>query len=105
MQTKALALALALVSGCATQPGGGPVDASKYGALSCSELNNEIGGTSKSISATAISRGRVAKWNVPFWAPGGAKAVDLIQDRQTARIERLQAEQSAIDATRRRNCN
>lgn len=105
MQTKALALALALVSGCATQPGNGPADASKYGALSCSELNNEIGDTSKSISATAKSRGRVTAWNVPFWAPGGTKAIELIQDRQTAKIERLQAEQATIGAARRRSCN
>lgn len=99
------ALALALISGCATQTGIGPVDPSKYSALSCNELNNEIGDTAQSISATAINRGRVASWNVPLWAPGGAKAVNLIKEKQTARIEGLQAEQAAIDATRRRNCS
>ncbi|KQU72411.1 hypothetical protein ASC75_23795 [Aminobacter sp. DSM 101952] len=100
-----LVLAFTLMSGCATQIGSGPVDASKYAAMTCTELNTEIGGTSQSISATAISRGRVSNFSVPAWAPGGARAVELIKQKQTARIERLQAQQSAIEAARRRNCS
>lgn len=72
--------------------------------MSCSELNGAIGITSKDISAAAISRGKTASWNVPFWARGSAKAVALIKDNRTAKIGTLQAQQAALDGARRRNC-
>ena len=98
-------LAASAVAGCASQVGtSGKIDAASYAAMSCTELNNAIGANSKQISATAISRGKVSKWKVPFWAPAGDKAVTVIQDRQTARIERLQGEQAAIESVRANTC-
>ncbi|WP_269932988.1 hypothetical protein [Aminobacter sp. HY435] len=64
-----------------------------------------MGDTAKAISATAISRGKVSKWKVPFWAPGGEKAVALIQEGQTAKIDRLRLEQDAIESARRTTCS
>lgn len=109
MQAKVITLAALLVAltatGCASQIGtSGKIDAASYAAMSCTELNNAVGANSKQISATAISRGKVSKWKVPFWAPGGDKAVTVIQDRQTARIERLQGEQAAIESVRVNTC-
>ena len=100
-----LALALLSAAGCASQAGSSAgIDASRYDAMSCADLNVAMGDAAKGISTTAISRGKVAHWNVPVWAPGGAKAVALIEERQSARIERLRQEQAAIDAARKRQC-
>ena len=73
--------------------------------MSCVDLENAIGENAKSISATAINRGKVSQWNLPLWAPGGARAVAKVQERQTAKIERLQSEQVAMVAVRNRRCS
>lgn len=99
----ALFVALTSVTGCASQ--GGRVDPSQYAASSCVELNNAIGETSENISTTAIGRGKVSQWDIPIWAPGGAKAVSAIKSRQTAKIDQLQAEQAALVAARNRQCS
>ncbi|WP_018428488.1 hypothetical protein [Hoeflea sp. 108] len=100
-----LSLVLLSAAGCASQAGSSTRnDASRYDTMSCADLNVAMGDAAKGISTTAISRGKVAHWNVPVWAPGGAKAVGLIEERQSARIERLRQQQAAIDAARRRQC-
>ena len=48
--------------------------------------------------------GNVDKLSIPFWVPGGAKAVSVIKSRQTARIEKLQAGQTAMYDARKRRC-
>jgi hypothetical protein len=101
----ALSLAAAALTGCASSFGSAkPVDPAKYAAMSCPDLNSALGGTSKGISATAISRGKVSQWSVPFWVPGGTKAVSAIQERQTGKIERLQGEERAIYSARQSRC-
>ena len=100
----ALALVVGTASGCASQFNPQRTDPAAYASMSCNQLNDAIGRTSQDISAAAISRGKTASWNVPIWAPGGAKAVALIKDNRTAKIETLQAQQAALDAARRRNC-
>lgn len=102
---KALFLVLLSTAGCASQAGlTGRIDPSRYDAMSCAELNVAMGAAAKNISTTAISRGRVSHWNVPVWAPGGTKAVAIIQDRQSARIDGLREQQAVIDAARKRQC-
>lgn len=97
----ALFLALVSTAGCASRV---VIDPSKYSTMSCAELNTAIGAASKDISTTAISRGKVGHWNVPLWAPGGSRAVAAIRERQTVRIERLQEQEAAINAARKRRC-
>jgi len=87
--------ALATLAGCAS---------AKQVETSCATLNREIGENAKGISAVAISRGKVDSLDVPFWLPGGAKAVSAIKNRQTAKIEKLQSEQSKMLADRRLEC-
>lgn len=100
-----LFLALASTAGCTSRPGSvGSVDPLKYDALACAELDAAMGTTAAGISRTAISRGTVGQWNVPAWAPGGTKAVAVIQERQTAKIDGLRQEQAAIDSVRKRKC-
>lgn len=70
----------------------------------CAAVNRGIGDNAKAISRTAISRGNVDRIDIPFWMPGGKKALAAITDRQSARIATLQAEQSALRADRERQC-
>jgi hypothetical protein len=67
----------------------------------CTAHNNAIGDKAKAISCVAISRGNVAKVGIPLWAPGRTKAVSVIKNRQTAKIEKLQEEQAAMYDARR----
>jgi hypothetical protein len=76
----------------------------KYDKMSCSELNAALGDTATEISRTAIGRGKVAKTSVPSWLLGGERVKTAVADRETARIERLQQQQQAIIAVRRRQC-
>jgi hypothetical protein len=41
---------------------------------------------------------------IPFWVPGGTKAVSIIKNRQTAEIEKRQGEQAAMYDARKRRC-
>lgn len=101
----AILLSLTL-AGCASQSSwSGKSNPSKFSSLSCTELNAAMGAISRDISATAISRGKVSSWNVPFWAAGGTKAKTVIQDRQTAKIERMQQEQRNLEAIRKNTCS
>jgi hypothetical protein len=87
--------ALAALAGCAS---------AKQPETSCATLNREIGDNSKGITTVALNRGKINSLNVPFWVPGGAKAVSVIKNRQTTRIEKLQSEQSTMQTDRRREC-
>jgi hypothetical protein len=100
----ALFLALASAPGCASRIGASGVAPSQYAAMSCIDLENAIGDNAKSISTTAISRAKVSQWNLPIWAPGGARTVSKVQERQTAKIEHLQGEQAAMVDVRNRRC-
>lgn len=88
-------LAAVALSGCASK--GGPETA-------CAKLNREVGDNAKAISDVAISRGKTDALNVPFWVPGGAKAVSVITNRQTAKIEKLKVEQAATITERDQVC-
>jgi hypothetical protein len=90
----AILVAVAL-TGCASK--GGP-------ETPCAAINREIGDNSQAISGVAINRGKTDTLNVPFWVPGGTKAVSVITNRQTAKIEKLQAEQSTMLADRQQTC-
>ena len=95
--TMAAAMALA---GCTS----GRVNGTNVEATACNNLNNAIEKNAKAISGAAISRGKVEALSIPFWVPGGTKAVSVITNRQTAKIEKLQAEQVASIAERDRQC-
>ncbi|WP_421917478.1 hypothetical protein [Mesorhizobium sp.] len=95
-------LALCLVAGCSSI--GGSVNPAKYDRMTCVELNNALGITASEISRTAITRGKVAKTNVPRWLLGGSRVTAAVANRETARIERLKQQQDAIVAARARNC-
>jgi hypothetical protein len=93
-----------LLSGCGTLSAGAPADPSVYAAMDCTELDRSVGDVSRELSQTAITRGRVAGFDVPTWAPGGQRVASAVIDRQTARIENLQQREQAVTAARNRNC-
>ena len=90
-----LLAACVLLAGCAS---------ASHPETPCATLNREIGVNARNISAVAARRGTVDKLDIPFWVPGGNKAVAVVRDRQSARIEKLQAEQSAMVEDRDRGC-
>jgi hypothetical protein len=90
-------IAAAALTGCASMGAQTP-------ETPCAALNREMGDKAKDISAVAVSRGNVDAVNVPFWVPGGTKAVSVITNRQTAKIEKLQAEQAEMYAARENRC-
>lgn len=72
--------------------------------MTCNELNERLGNVAARISQTAITRGNVARTNIPAWVPGGRSVASKVIDRQTARIENLQQQERAIASARDRNC-
>ena len=96
--------ALCLLAGCASTFGGASVDASAYASMSCNELNAMLGSVSKELSRTAITRGKVARTDIPSWVPGGTRVASKVIDRQTAKIEGLQQQERAISSARDRSC-
>ena len=88
-----LVMAVALFSalaGCASATG-----QAGNGDSPCAAANVAVGETSKALSAAAIGRGKIKNFDVPFWLPGGTKARSALADRQTRRIEELEAELAA----------
>lgn len=104
LRAAALLVLLVATSGCASTVASGSVDAAQYEAMSCEDLNVAMGEKASDLSKTAISRGKVEKLSVPNWLLGGTRAVGAVTSRQTARIERLQAEEAAIYEARKRRC-
>ena len=99
--SSAAAMAL-LISGCmssADRLGG-----AAYHSMSCADLNVEIGATSSRISRAAITRGNIRNTKIPSWFSLGSNAASVLADRQTARIERLQQQEAAIDGARKQQC-
>lgn len=93
------AVLLPVLAGCATGSG------SAAGAsATCADLNVAIGETSKDLSAAAISRGKIDRFKVPFWLPGGSKAVSALKDRQTRKIDNLENELSQQRQRRQARC-
>ncbi|MDX8538948.1 MULTISPECIES: hypothetical protein [Mesorhizobium] len=80
------------------------IDSDKYDRMSCPELNVALGDTATGISQTAIARGKVANTSVPNWLLGGERVKTVVANRETARIERMQQQQQAIVAARKRQC-
>ena len=87
------------LTGCAA--GGGSADIAN---ATCPDLNVSIGETSKELSAAAITRGKIGQFSVPFWLPGGRKAVSALEDRQTRKIEGLETELETARSARRARC-
>ncbi|TIT02575.1 hypothetical protein [Mesorhizobium sp.] len=79
-------------------------DTAKYDKMSCIELNVAMGEVAKEMSATAITRGKVAKTNIPGWLWGARRVASTVTARQSARIERLRQQEAAIAAVRRSKC-
>ena len=96
----AILIAVFVLTGCASNR----ISPSNFETAVCTDLNNAIGDRAKAISGIAISRGNIDKLRISFWVPGGAKAVSAIKNGQTAKIEKLQAEQAAMYDARRRRC-
>lgn len=96
-----LVVLLLLLAGCASR---GSLDPSAYAAMNCNELNRTLSGVAGSISQTAITRGKVARTDIPDWVPGGKRVASAVTDRQTARIERLQQQERTISAARDEVC-
>jgi hypothetical protein len=80
------------------------IDPGKYDRMTCPELNVALGDTATEISQTAIARGKVANTSVPNWLLGGERVKTVVANRETAKIERLQQQQQAMIATRKRQC-
>ncbi|MHA6685391.1 hypothetical protein ACX3P0_07315 [Mesorhizobium sp. A556] len=91
-------VAVFVLTGCASNR----ISPSNFETAGCTDLNNAIGDKAKAISGVAISRGNVDKLSIPFWVPGGSKAVSVIKNRH--KIEKLQGEQAAMSDARRRRC-
>ncbi|RWQ71407.1 MAG: hypothetical protein EOS85_25910 [Mesorhizobium sp.] len=91
------------LGGCAS-PFHASFDAAKYDKMSCVELNVAMGEVAKEMSATAITRGKVAQTNIPSWLWGGRRVASTITARQSAKIERLRQQEAAIAAVRRSKC-
>ena len=79
--------ALCLLAGCSSTFSSASVDASAYASMGCNELNVMVGSVSRELSQTAITRGKVARTDIPSWVPGGTRVASKVIDRQTARIE------------------
>ncbi len=94
---------LVLLAGCASSAGGSSV--AGYATTPCADLDVAIGDTSKSISSVAISRGKIDRLNIPFWVPGGDKAVTALKDRRTRKIEKLEEQLEAMRSARRARCH
>ncbi|MDX8446040.1 hypothetical protein [Mesorhizobium captivum] len=93
---------LLFVAGCSSTVAS--ISPAKYDKMTCAELNSALGDTATDISRTAISRGKVANTSVPSWLLGGERVKTVVANRDTARIERLQQQQQAIVAARKRRC-
>ncbi|OQM75295.1 hypothetical protein BFN67_18955 [Pseudaminobacter manganicus] len=98
-------LAMILLTGCGSFGVSGNVDPIKFDTMSCTDLNGEIGETAIAISDAAVRRGKISRVNVPFWVPGGTKAVTALKNRRTTQIEHLQAKQDALGTARKLRCN
>lgn len=94
--------ALLLLAGCASPAG--PADPAGYAATSCADLDVAIGDTSKRISSVAIARGKIDRLNIPFWVPGGDKAVTALKNRRTRKIEQLEGQLAAMRNERQARC-
>ncbi|WP_192359985.1 hypothetical protein [Mesorhizobium mediterraneum] len=98
-----LICSLVLVGGCAS-PFHASFDAAKYDKMSCVELNVAMGEVAKEMSATAITRGKVAKTKIPDWLWGARRVASTVAARQSAKIEQLRQQEAAIAAVRRSRC-
>ncbi|UVC18863.1 hypothetical protein IHQ72_05525 [Mesorhizobium onobrychidis] len=98
-----LICSFALLGGCAS-PLHASFDPAKYDRMSCVELNVAMGEVAKEMSATAITRGKVAKTNIPDWLWGARRVASTVTARQSAKIERLRQQEAAIAAARRSKC-
>jgi hypothetical protein len=96
------AILLSALAGCSSI--GAATAPSAYADAGCSELNVAIGTTSKEISAAAITRGKIDRFNVPFWVPGGRQAAGVLKDRQSRRIEGLENRLSELRSARGTRC-
>ncbi len=94
--------ALVVVTGCASNVGS--ADPLGYATTSCPDLNVLIGDTSRSISSVAISRGKIDRLNIPFWVPGGDKAVSVLKDRRTRKLEKLEQQLEIMRNARKARC-
>ncbi|MBN9242900.1 MAG: hypothetical protein J0I98_08910 [Mesorhizobium sp.] len=97
------AILASALAGCATT--GSPAGPAAYADATCADLNATVGATSKDISAAAIGRGRIDRYNVPFWVPGGQRAITALKDRQSRRIDTLEDSLAAQIAARRGRCS
>ncbi|RWC34602.1 MAG: hypothetical protein EOS70_13520 [Mesorhizobium sp.] len=91
------------IGGCAS-PLHASFDTAKYDKMSCVELNVAMGEVAKEMSATAITRGKVAKSNIPDWLWGARRVASAVTARQSAKIEQLRQQEAAIAAVRRSKC-
>jgi len=96
----AVFVTLAVLSACASSS----VDISQTQSMSCADLDVSIGSTAKQISAVAMRRGNVRSYNVPFWLLGANRAKEALVDRDTRKVEELQAAQTQLTAERDRRC-
>ncbi|MDX8469545.1 hypothetical protein RFM26_28000 [Mesorhizobium sp. VK23B] len=99
-----LTLAAVPLAGASCSSTVASIDPGKYDKMSCAELNSALGDTATDISRTAISRGKVANTSLPSWLLGGERVKTVVANRDTAKIERLQQQQQAIIAARKKRC-
>ena len=102
LRCTALVTLMLLTAGCASQTGS--ASRMSYAKETCPDLNASIGDTSKTITTVAVRRGKVDRLNIPPWVPGGEKAVTIVKNRQTRKIERLETNLDAMRGERQDRC-
>lgn len=90
---------LALSAGCATS-----VDYGQVRSMSCAELNAAVGESATDISRTAVRRGNVSNFDVPFWILGAERAKTALVERDTRRIDEMRGAQGEVVSERDRRC-
>lgn len=80
------------------------IEPAGYASASCIELNEAIGVNSRQVSALAIERGKVDRWDAPRWLPGAARGTAAVSSRQTSKIEQLQQSGDTMKAERASRC-
>jgi hypothetical protein len=81
-------LATTPMAGCASRR----VDPAAYQNASCVDLD------------TSIGTNKVDSWEPPLWLAGARRGAEAVKNRQTAKIDRLQQQGTAMTAERARRC-
>jgi hypothetical protein len=94
-----ICLPLLATAGCASF--GATSGAKDHGAMSCAELNEEMAKASVSLSGVASRRAQSQNQRLSRWVVGGEQVKSVLNERRAAEIDRLRADERAIERARR----